>query len=1161
MWILILFLLARSEISIDAQPFLTLKISNTEAFCLLDSETGNIFFSRSQNDEPSIKNGKNLTISSPTISKNGKSFKIEGILERAFADSNLKTVSISIPLRKFGDAVFSGCEKLEKVDLRATELLEIPSFTFYKCKSLKEILLPSQLVNISYMAFSFCSIQNIIFSQSLKLIETSSFEESGLKEVKLGNTNIQTILPSTFRRCINLSKIEFSNNLAKISSSAFSQTALESITLGKSISSLESFSFCACSKLKTVDLSQTKLSHIASFIFQYDFALEKVILPNSVKLLQDDAFSYTGLKSFSFSSHIISIGNYVLRSCPNLVSVDFSKSQSNDVPKGLVFDCYKFNTVEFNEMITEILDFAFANTAISEINFPNSLKSIKNYAFFNCSNIQKLSLASTDLVEIGNFTFADCLNLNSVKFSNSITKLGKFAFSNTGFTNVEVSGDLSSIGQGAYSKCLKLKSVDLTNIAVDALPPMMFENCTNLNEILWPSYQIIIGERSFFGIGINTLSLPTTISFINNGAFQNCKKLKSINLNNIMFDDLPDLAFADCSSLSDITLSQGAMKLGKYVFKGTALNNFTFRASMVSIGSFALQGCVNLKVADMSKIRFSYIPDGLFKDCSNLKNLTWPTNKFAIGNYCFSNTSIVSFKAPQNLVGLGNYAFSYNNKLVSANLSTVYFQFGTHLFYKCPKLNNLTFPAKFNFALTDYCLSGTSIENINITDSSITKLGAGTFESCKKLTFVNFTELNLEILPMNLFRNCFKLETVLVPYKIAEIDDYCFENCKSLTDFNFTLLCDTIGYRAFTGCALTSIELPDSTYFIEEYSFCNNKNLTRLNLQMSSVSIISKYAFCNCTNLAEILLPTDSHAIFSYAFSNTGIKTLVVDELTTLIAPFAYYSCKKLKSANLQKYNGQAVYMSVFANCSKLAEITLPANAKEIGEKSFVGCRFRLLNMSKIAKIGKMAFEGCHFLEEVHFDKTEISYVPEFCFYDCPNLTTVVLPDTAVTLKDYCFANTGLTKLITKRISVLGNGVFKNTKLESFSFSEVQEIGDNCFEKTLISVAILPKLTDIGVACFNNTKMKFIDLRDSEMIELNLDAFSGSNLEYLILPDTLKAINGTLPGTLIYYCGDGEVTGTVKQFEGFYIKSNSDKLLNTNTTHIEKCPKFPYDED
>ena len=127
----------------------------------------------------------------------------------AFMGSRITTVTIPASVDEIGEAAFYSCKSLTKVviqnstttseassacscyevvdneseDRVYSDLLEIPSFCFFNCVSLKEIVLPESIEEIGYEAFNNCiSLFSTLAFMNIKTIRSRAFQ--GCKALK-----------------------------------------------------------------------------------------------------------------------------------------------------------------------------------------------------------------------------------------------------------------------------------------------------------------------------------------------------------------------------------------------------------------------------------------------------------------------------------------------------------------------------------------------------------------------------------------------------------------------------------------------------------------------------------------------------------------------------------------------------------------------------------------------------------------------------------------------------------------------------------------------------------------------------------------------------------------------------------------------------------------
>ena len=166
-----------------------------------------------------------------------------------------------------------------------------------------------------------------------------------------------------------------------------------------------------------------------------------------------------------------------------------------------------------------------------------------------------------------------------------------------------------------------------------------------------------------------------------------------------------------------------------------------------------------------------------------------------------------------------------------------------------------------------------------------------------------------------------KVENVVIPDGITQIDDYAFELCTQLKTVMIPGSVTSIGDDAFYGCyRLTSITLPNSVTYIGDRAFSGCGSLTSITIP-SSVTSIGERTFSYCDKLTSITIPNSVTSIGSAAFRECGsLASITIGSGVTSIGEEAFY------------------------NCGSLTSITIGSGVMSIGDDAFDGC-YNLTNI------------------------------------------------------------------------------------------------------------------------------------------------------------------------------------------------------------------------
>ncbi|MBR4552314.1 MAG: leucine-rich repeat domain-containing protein, partial [Bacteroidaceae bacterium] len=94
--------------------------------------------------------------------------------------------------------------------------------------------------------------------------------------------------------------------------------------------------------------------------------------------------------------------------------------------------------------------------------------------------------------------------------------------------------------------------------------------------------------------GLNTITIPSSVTSIGEYAFAGCTSLTSITIPSSV-TSIEDYAFAGCTGLTSITIPSSVTSIGDYAFFDCySLTSITIPESVTSIGDYAFSYCTGL---------------------------------------------------------------------------------------------------------------------------------------------------------------------------------------------------------------------------------------------------------------------------------------------------------------------------------------------------------------------------------------------------------------------------------------------------------------------------------------------------------------------------------------------------------------------------------------
>ena len=331
---------------------------------------------------------------------------------------------------------------------------------------------------------------------------------------------------SGFENCRMLTRVRWSAGLKKIKLGAFDGTALESLVLPEGVEILEN-AFGNCTELKSVSLPST-LTKIGNSYgvppFSGCHSLESIEIAEGNEVYASD-------------------GNCIMRKADNTLVLGLKASKIPSYTEHIGSHAFRDSGAEsiaLPEGVTSIGDYAFAhNDRLKEITLPQSLTSIGWYAFSDCFALGKIAIPD-GVTELPYGLFAWCTELKEVALGAKTEKIDTSVFRLCGkLERITISESNAHFKSAADGRFLLNKTGDTLVLGcqdgaipdgVKKIGERAFEGRTGLKEIDFNEVEEI-GEYAFvMCAGLDRLKLTSAVRIIGEGAFQSCIGLSTVRI-------------------------------------------------------------------------------------------------------------------------------------------------------------------------------------------------------------------------------------------------------------------------------------------------------------------------------------------------------------------------------------------------------------------------------------------------------------------------------------------------------------------------------------------------------------------------------------------------------------------------------------------------------
>ena len=711
----------------------------------------------------------------------------------------------------------------------------------------------------------------------------------------------------------------------------------------------------------------------------------------------------TKLRIVDFGDNIRTVGNKAFAGCTAMTHLRMNHglaSLGSEVFSG----CSALTGINIPSTVTKCGTSVFIDcSAMTSATIPTSWTALPTETFRRCASLTSIPLHE-GLEKIGDSAFRGCDALTTVTIPSTVTTIGAYAYSYCDkLTSFTFPDTVTTIGNYALAGCVSITNVKLP-VGMTRLPSFLCKNCTSLTTIIWPDAP----------------------AFVSAGAFQGCTSLAVPNIPATV-GSIEESAFQGCTALTELTLHEGLVTLGKAALSGTSLTSFTVPTTVTKLSESVLE------------------------NCTKLTSLTLHEGVVVIQKKALANTALSSFDFPVTLKTIGTGMLSGCKKLTEVSIPDHWKILPGSTFEGCSSLGSIVLPSKL-VEIGGSCFKGCSLlKSITLPDT-VTTLGDSCFYG-SGLTGLTVPPL-VTVLPMFAVAYCHELEYITLPAGLTEIGAFAMDDCTALTKLFIPYGVTTIGGFAFCGNRkLADLWMPPTVTSIGSFAFQSTSSVAsniRVLIHCEPDSFAAAYA-----TKKGIAWEAYTYEVPETTTTDKNTQTTsdgFVYEIIETGAKIVGYEGNVTRTLDIPDTLGGAPVVAIGPNAmtGDFTAVRLPASLAEVDPTAFVPAQkmtrfymdagnehFQVQNYAlytlhttpvtlvacprgfsgtytvpgNVEAIGENAFSGCLLLTSVKLSATVTDIQPK-AFADCTALTSVTLNSGLLTIGDLALFNcTALKKL------------------------------------------------------------------------------------------------------------------------------------------------------
>ncbi|MDE6597847.1 MAG: leucine-rich repeat domain-containing protein [Clostridia bacterium] len=466
---------------------------------------------------------------------------------------NLSDISFPDSLVEIGEQAFYGCKSFTEVTL-GNGVTEIEEEAFAYCTGIESMTVGDGVTELEDGVFKGCNFKKVTLGTGIT--KTDGELKSCINLTELNAYGLTEIEENEFENFNSLLTVN-APRLKSVADGGFNGCESLNTVNAIGLERVGRGAFANCENLTAIDL--TSLIYTIPEEAFLNCGFTDLIISAYVQSIGTDAFGNCKcLKTVEWRPAYCD-APFAFHGCENIEEVTFSEGV-RAIPDHVFVSNQKIKTLILPQSLVKIGMNAFGSPELDEVTFPSKLESIGSFAFSFC-NLKTVALPAS-LKEIDGSVFSRNDNLEEITVSHENTflrsednKIIRIS-DNTllvGTADGQVPDGITAIGDYAYYYCYSLTNISLPD-SVTKIGKSAFSR-TSLKDVILPDSITLIDDSAFDSCFIESIILPSGLVEIGQSAFDSCKSLKQITIPaSVKKIDL--LAFRDCDGLESITFEQ-----------------------------------------------------------------------------------------------------------------------------------------------------------------------------------------------------------------------------------------------------------------------------------------------------------------------------------------------------------------------------------------------------------------------------------------------------------------------------------------------------------------------------------------------------------------------------------------------------------------------------